>query len=97
MEVLEANKDLVLVSPAFPGFASRKLRQRPTTRRGLRLPKAPVRVGFFIEIDQNLPVTCVRPIPKMNSGLLYGSVEAEDITCQHPYTLPGKFRGVLKG
>ncbi|CAK9034143.1 unnamed protein product [Durusdinium trenchii] len=62
IDVLERNQDLVLVSPAFPGFESRKLRQRPTTR----------------------------PIAKANSGQLYGSVEAEDTTCQHPYTLPGR-------
>ena len=67
LRVLEENLELILVSPAFPGLSSRKLRQRPTTR----------------------------PMPKLNGSPLRGPVEAEDMTCQHPYTLPGASKGLL--
>ena len=32
IQALQMNHNLVLVSPSFPGFEDRKLRQRPTTR-----------------------------------------------------------------
>ena len=37
-----------------------------------------------------------RPMPKLNGSPLRGPVEAEDMTCQHPYTLPGPAVWVLR-